>query len=68
MLNVEDLKKAIEETEKELESADNLSWKTTYKEYADKMLEYKEKIRFDGHSVIAEKNGMRFDLLGNKLK
>ncbi len=43
MLNVEDLKKAIEETEKELESADNLSWKTTYKEYADKMLEYKEK-------------------------
>ena len=32
------------------------------------VLEYKEKIRFDGHSVIAEKNGMRFDLLGNKLK
>ena len=26
-----------------MESADNLNWKTTYKEYADKMLEYKEK-------------------------
>ncbi len=33
-----------------------------------KALERNAKIRFDGHSLIAEKNGMRFDLLGNKLK
>lgn len=26
------------------------------------------KVYFDGHSVIMKKNGMRFDLLGNKLK
>ena len=34
----------------------------------NRALEREVKIRFDGHSLIAEKNGMRFDLLGNKLK
>ena len=34
----------------------------------NKALDRDAKIRFDGHSLIAEKNGLRFDLQGNKLK
>ena len=33
-----------------------------------KRVDQPSKIYFDGHSVIMKKNGMRFDLLGNKLK
>lgn len=44
MLDLEtNLSRAIEDTEKILEKEENIGWKNTYKEYVDKMLEYKGK-------------------------